>query len=131
MQLLETRQPHDTSLIRTLTEPIIYLNHSGDSHTRTTAYNQGLSRQNAVYLGVDGDGVSCDNQCQIKVILNALIATYPALDYPQYKDCLRQQGIMYLLVASMFDADFYITKIGMVPGAARLFCRWVAEELRK
>jgi hypothetical protein len=132
MKLLETRQPRGTTLIRTPTELIIQPHHSGDIHNYTTATatrNQGLSRQNAVYLEADGDSVSGDNQCQIKTILNALHAMYPALDYPQYEDCLRQQGIIYLLIASMFDADFYITKVGMAPGAARLFCHWVAEEL--
>ena len=132
MKPLETRQPRGTTLIHTPTELIIQPHYSGDNHTRTTAtapYNRGLSRQNAVYLEADGDSVSGNDQCQIKTILNALHATYPALNYPQYEDCLRQQGIVYLFVTSMFDVDFYITKVGMVPGAARLFCHWVAEEL--
>jgi hypothetical protein len=130
MKLIETRHPRGTALVRTPTELIIHPHHSGDTHIRTTAkasYNQGLSRQNAVYL----DSVSGDVPCQIETALNAVHTMYPALDYPQYEDSLRQQGIVYLLVASMFDADFYITKVGMVPGAARLFCHWVAEELGK
>jgi hypothetical protein len=132
MKLLEARQPRGAALIHTPTELIVQPHHSGDNHTRTAAttpYNQGLSRQNTVYLEADGGSVSGNNQCQIKAILNSLHASYPALDYPGYEDCLRQQGIVYLLVASMFDADFYIAKVGMLPGAARLFCHWVAEEL--
>ena len=128
MKLIEMRQPHGTALARTPTELIIHPHHSGDTHIRTTAkasHSQGLSRQNTVYL----DSVSGDVPCQIKTILNVLHTMYPELDYPQYENCLRQQGIVYLLVTSMFDAEFYITKVGMVPGAARLFCHWVAKEL--
>ena len=131
MKLLETCQPRGTTLICTLTEVIIQPYHFGDNHTCTTATtpHKGLFRQNAVYLEADGYSASGNDRCQIKMILNSLHAIYPALDYPQYEDRLRQQGIIYLLIALMFDTDFYITKVGMVPGAARLFCHWVAEEL--
>jgi len=38
---------------------------------------------------------------------------------------------MYLIIASMFEADFYVAEVGMVPGAAYLFCHWVEEELSR
>jgi hypothetical protein len=31
----------------------------------------------------------------------------------------------------MFKADFYIAEVGMIPGAAYLFCHWVEEELSR
>jgi hypothetical protein len=131
-KLLETRPPCGATLTRTLTE-LIYTHHE-DSHARTAAeapYTQGLSRQNAVYLEADRGFISSEDQHQIRTILSALHATYPALDYPQYEDRLRQQGIMYLIIASMFEADFYVAEVGMVPGAAYLFCHWVEEELSR
>lgn len=129
-KLLDTRPPHGATLTHTPTELVIHTHHE-DSHARTIVkapYTQRLSRQNAVYLEADGGSISSEDQHQIRTILSALHAMYPALDYPQYEDQLQQQGILYLIIASMFKANFYIAKVGMVPGAAYLFCHWVEED---
>lgn len=65
------------------------------------------------------------------MLLDDLHARYPALDFPRYEDRLRQEGIHYLLIASTFDANFYIINIGMVPAAAHIFCQRVAMVLKK
>jgi hypothetical protein len=53
----------------------------------------------------------------------------PILHWTTYST--KEQGIHHLFIASMFDANFYVASVGMVPGAAHLFCHWVVEELRK
>jgi hypothetical protein len=74
----------------------------------------------------DGEDAYCINQ-----LLGDLHARYPAFDFPQYEKQLRTQGVHYLVAASMFNVDFYISEVGMVEGAARLFYQWVAKEYRK
>ena len=150
IRLEQTRQPRSGSLIRASTELITPVIHAHDPfrvHNRPHACagptdldtpaavrdSRSICRHHAVDLGADKDTVDGEEQRPLGVLLklDALHATYPALDYLQYKGRLQEQGIHYLFVASMFDADFYITSVGMVPGAAHLFCHWVAEERRK
>lgn len=53
------------------------------------------------------------------------------MDYSQYENRLGEQGIHYLVITSMFDADFYVASVGMAPGTAHLFQHWVVEELSR
>jgi hypothetical protein len=150
IQLQRTRRPRGGSLIRTPTQlitpsteahdrvhihdPPPAFSNSTDISTISTskAYRScDVSYQNAACLIVENGTVNGDDQRHIKVVLDSLHARYPALDYLQYEDRLQEQGICYLIVASMFDPGFYISNVGMAPGAAHLFCRWVVEELRR
>jgi hypothetical protein len=71
-----------------------------------------------------------EREYPIKELLDALHARYPAFDYPKYEEPLRSLGVHYLITASMFDVTFYITRVGMVVGAAYMFCAWVEKEMR-
>jgi hypothetical protein len=133
IQLQKTRHPHGRLPSRMPTElitPVASVNING--FTAFKIHNShGISRQNAVYLGGDKSITDGEDQRNIRTVLDALHARYPALDYSQYENRLREQGIHYLVIASMFDADFYVASVGMAPGAAHLFQRWVVEELSR
>jgi len=87
--------------------------------------------QTAAYLVSNKSTVNGEDRRHIRAALDALHTRYPAMDYLQYEGRLQEQGIHYLVIVSMFDTDFYISSVGMVPGAARLFCHWIAEELSR
>jgi hypothetical protein len=68
-----------------------------------------------------------DPDNDIKKLLDTLHTQSLALDYPQYESQLRSLGISYLVIAEMFDVDFYVRRVSMVIGATHLFCAWIAK----
>lgn len=119
VQFQETREPHGRSLVRVPTQII--------ARSPSAFAPLSISRQNAA----DTDARVGEDRRDIKVLLDALHVRYPAFDYAQYEDRLREQGIHYIIAASMFDADFYASNVGMLPGAAQFFCHWVAGVARR
>jgi hypothetical protein len=91
----------------------------------------GITRQYALYFDSDGEFDNGEDQYDVKKLLDILHERYHALNFPQYEGQLRKHGIAYLVDASMVDMDFYVTRVGMVQGAASLFQEWVAKELRR
>lgn len=91
----------------------------------------GPLHQNAVNLTAEADTPNGEDRHDIKVLLDALHVRYPAFNYAQYEDQLREQDIHYIVVASRFDTNFYIDSVGMAPDAAQFFCHWVAGVLRR
>ncbi|KAH7910743.1 hypothetical protein BJ138DRAFT_68359 [Hygrophoropsis aurantiaca] len=86
-------------------------------------------RQYAMFL--ESDDPDDDSVLGLTDILRAIHAKYPDFSYHQYEDQLRQHGILYLSTAGIFDAEFFVAKIGMSEGAGHHFQKWVAGERRK
>lgn len=148
IQLLKTSQPRSRVLIRRPTElitPIVHRDNRLHIHEHSVAFANSADTdspapsnvlpdifcQDASHPKTHDHSANGKNFFHIEQILTTLHAQYPTLDYFQYEDRLQNQGISYLDVASTFDANFYITSIGMVPDAAYLFCHWVAKELKR
>ena len=137
-QLCETCRPRNAALSRTQTELILPTipDHTDPELTRAdisragTHKGLGILCHNALDLDSSGPSDNIDPGDDIKRLLDILHSRYPALEYPQYENRLRSLGICYLAVAAMFNADFYIGKVGMATGAAHLFCKWIAESQR-
>jgi hypothetical protein len=126
-ELSKVKTPRGTPLCRKSTELVI-----PNSHTLSHSNGQpshGISRQYAIYLEPHNNSGKHKGQDHIKMLLDNLHSRFPAFDFPQYEDQLQKQGIHYLIVASMFDANFYMADIGMVPGAAHLFKHSVEKAL--
>ena len=89
-----------------------------------------LSRQYMEYFtaNVEVEGEEEENEFDIMKILDQLHRKYLALNFPQYERSLHKFGITYLVTANMFNADFYIEKVGMPDGAAVLFNECVSKE---
>jgi hypothetical protein len=87
-----------------------------------------ISRHHAMYFESDEDG---EDGYSIRAVLAALHSRYPAFHYPAYEAVLLKHGIHYLITASLLDVAFYIERVGMVSGAAYMFCEWVAKEHRR
>ncbi|KIM75599.1 hypothetical protein PILCRDRAFT_13514 [Piloderma croceum F 1598] len=136
-QLQKFRGPRTASLCRTPTEPVIgpssvLVNSSAaNSLARSNMPHCGLGRQYAMYFEYSDKSSGEECECSIKKILDVLHARYPAFDYPKYAVPLQRLGIHYLITASMFDVMFYITRVGMVVGAAHMFCAWVDMEMQQ
>jgi hypothetical protein len=121
-ELLKVKPPRGISLRRKSTELVIPNSHLSHSNAQPSP-SRGISHQYAIYLKPHNDSGKHEHEDQhhIKMLLDNLHSRFPAFDFPQYEDRLQKQGIHYLIVASMFDANFYMADVGMVPGAARLF----------
>ena len=126
-ELFKVKTPRGTPLRRKSTELVIPNSHPL-SHSNAQP-GHGISRQYAIYLEPHNDSAKREGQHHIKMLLDNLHFRFPAFDFPQYEDRLQKQGIHYLIVASMFDANFYMADVGMVPGAARLFKHSVEKAL--
>jgi hypothetical protein len=86
-----------------------------------------ITRQNACILESDGN----EESYPINQFLHTLHARYPALNYLQYADQLRDQGVVHLINASRYGVSFYTATIGMDYGAAYLFSKCIAKEMGK
>jgi len=98
---------------------LIYTHHE-DSHARTAAeapYTQAFPAKMLFIWRLIG----ASSAVRISIKSGQSLAPYmphiQQLDYPQYEDRLRQQGIMYLDLHQCLKADFYVAEVGMVPGA--------------
>jgi hypothetical protein len=60
-------------------------------------------------------------QDDIGGILTSIGLRYPALNFLQYVDKLKERGIFYLPTAAHFNSRFYVDKVGMSEGAAYTF----------
>lgn len=72
-----------------------------------------------------------EDPLHISTILAALHTIYPALNYPQYEQRLRQQGICYAINAAAFEASFFISKVKMAEGAVAAFMAQVNKQITK
>lgn len=57
----------------------------------------------------------------IKDVLTNVHSRYPAMNFPQYTDKLKDCGILYLQTTAHFGIRFYEEKVGMPEGAAYTF----------
>ncbi|KAG1896323.1 uncharacterized protein F5891DRAFT_1193123 [Suillus fuscotomentosus] len=81
-----------------------------------------LKRTYALYMESDEES---DDDWQppqgIDNVLAIIDARYPAMEFPQYVDKLKDRGILYLVTAASFSIQFYEEKIRMPEGAAYMF----------
>jgi len=101
---------------------------NSDVPSVSNTHGQRLTRQFAMYLDPDEESDD-DNAVDIRQFLDTLAAKFSALDYHQYEDRLHSLGISYLITAAMFDAEFFVSRVGMPDGAARLFHWQVFKEM--
>jgi hypothetical protein len=125
IELRRTRKSRATPLSRTPTDPVI----STMTPLTSNVPGPGLARQFAFYL--ESDESDDGNKVDIKELLDTLAAKFTSLDFHQYEHRLRMLGISYLIIAAMFELEFFISKVGMSEGAARLFCYHVVKEMGK
>jgi hypothetical protein len=125
IELRRTRKSRTAPLSRTPTDPVI----STMTPLTSNALGPGLARQFALYL--ESDGSDDGDDVDIKELLDTLAAKFTSLDFHQYEHRLRRLGISYLIITAMFDLEFFISKVGMSEGAARLFCYYVVKEMGK
>jgi len=146
-ELRKTRKPRTTPLSRTPTDPAIPTMHiripgyaqspedpdvfvdstNPNAPSGSNELSQGHTRQFALSDKESDD----DNEVDIRQILDILAAKFSSLDFHQYEHQLRRLGISYLSIATMFDLEFFILKVGMSEGAARLFYCHVIKEMDK
>ncbi|KAG1888035.1 uncharacterized protein F5891DRAFT_1199323 [Suillus fuscotomentosus] len=91
-----------------------------------------LKRTYALYMESDEES---DDDWQppqgIHDVLAIIHARYPAMEFPQYMDKLKDHGILYLVAAAHFSIQFYEEKIGMSEGAAYIFHTSVCKAFMK
>ena len=135
---------HPTTISHVPTKPVLPIIHVHipeslrpltDSMTANipTAANvggPGLTHQFAMYLD-SKDEFDDEHQTDIRQLLETLHTKFPALNYLQYEASLFSLGIAYLTTATLFDADFFASKVRMTDGAAQLFHQQVFKEVKK
>lgn len=82
---------------------------------------QQLKRTFALYMESDEESDNEEPPQHIKDVLANVHSRYPALNFPQYADKLKDRGILYLPTAAHFGIRFYEEKVGMPEGAAYTF----------
>jgi hypothetical protein len=85
---------------------------------------QPLKRMYALYMESDEETDEDPDeplQNDINDILASIGLRYPALNFLQYVDKLKERGIFYLPTAAHFNSRFYVEKVGMSEGAAYTF----------
>jgi hypothetical protein len=92
---------------------------------------QPLKRTFALYMESDEE-TDCDEPPQnIDNIFTTIHSRYPAMDFPQYMNPLKERGILYLPTAAHFSSKFYVEKVGMTEGAAFTFHTHVCQAYMK
>ncbi|KAG2113244.1 hypothetical protein BD769DRAFT_1673774 [Suillus cothurnatus] len=89
----------------------------GESHMAP----QPLKRSFALYMDSDEESDNKELPQHIKDVLTNVHSHYPAMNFPQYADKLKDRGILYLQTAAHFSIKFYEEKVGMPEGAAYTF----------
>lgn len=97
------------------------------SQSRAAIVPQPLKRTIALCLESDDETDHGEEVPQdIDEVLTSIHIRYPAMNFPQYTNALKQRGILYLSTAAVhFDGSFYAEKVGMSDGAAHTFHAYV------
>ncbi|KAG2128408.1 hypothetical protein BD769DRAFT_1387453 [Suillus cothurnatus] len=80
-----------------------------------------LKRSFVLYMNSDEESDNEEPPQHIKDILTNVHSHYPAMNFPQYADKLKDHGILYLSTAAHFGIRFYEEKVGMLEGAVYTF----------
>ena len=81
-----------------------------------------LKRTYALYMESDEESDDDEPPQAIEDVLARIHFRYPAMNFLQYSDTLKEHGIFYLQTAAHFDSKFYQEKVGMPEGVAITFC---------
>jgi hypothetical protein len=84
-----------------------------------------------MYLETDDES---DDELQLPIcdVLDIIDGLFPLIGFHQYVGALCHQGIAYLAAAAVnFDCDFYVSDIGMLRGAATLFCEQAKSRVQR
>ncbi|KAG1828010.1 hypothetical protein EV424DRAFT_1537012 [Suillus variegatus] len=82
---------------------------------------QPLKRTFALYMESDEESDDDELPQGIEDVLRTVHSRYPAMNFPQYVDKLKDRGIFYLPTAAHFGIRFYEEKVGMSEGSAYTF----------
>ncbi|KAG2124729.1 hypothetical protein BD769DRAFT_1388671 [Suillus cothurnatus] len=82
---------------------------------------QPLKRSFVLYMNSDEESNNEEPPQHIKDVLTNVHSHYPAMNFPQYADKLKDRGILYLSTTAHFSIRFYEEKVGMPEGAAYTF----------
>ncbi|KAG1739710.1 hypothetical protein EDB19DRAFT_1908732 [Suillus lakei] len=80
-----------------------------------------LKRTFALYMESDEEPDDDEPPQCIEDVLRTVHSCYPAMNFPQYVDKLKDHGIFYLPTAAHFSVRFYEEKVGMSEGSAYTF----------
>ncbi|KAG0701537.1 hypothetical protein DFH29DRAFT_1000178 [Suillus ampliporus] len=83
--------------------------------------SQPLKRMFALYMESDEETDDEEPPQGINDVLTSIHSHYPAMNFPQYSEILKEHGIFYLPTATHFSGKFYMEKVGMSEGAAFTF----------
>jgi hypothetical protein len=82
---------------------------------------QPLKRTFAFYIKSDDETDDDEPPQEIDSTLTRIHSRYPAIDFPQHEDSLREHAILYLPTAAHFGSPFCVEKVGMSEGTAFTF----------
>ncbi|KAG1756199.1 uncharacterized protein EDB91DRAFT_1241298 [Suillus paluster] len=82
---------------------------------------QPLKRTFALYMDSDEESDNEELPQHIKNVLTNVHLRYPAMNFPQYADKLKDRGILYLPTPAHFGVRFYEETVGMPEGTAYTF----------
>ncbi|KAG0696869.1 hypothetical protein DFH29DRAFT_1004191 [Suillus ampliporus] len=83
--------------------------------------SQPLKRTFALYMESDEETDDEEPPQGIDDVLTSIHSRYPAMNFPQYSEMLKEHGIFYLPTTTHFSGKFYMEKVGMSEGAAFTF----------
>jgi TPR repeat protein len=108
--------------------PGIFARERGEGYTA-----QPLKRTFALYMESDeeSDNDNDEPPQHIEDILRTIHSHYPAMNFPQYVEKLKNHGIFYLPTAAHFSVRFYEEKVGMSEGSAYTFQSCVSKSHTK
>jgi hypothetical protein len=82
---------------------------------------QPLKRTFALYIESDEETDDDEPSQEIDSALTSIHSRYPAMDFPQYENSLREHGMMYLPTVEHFGSSCCVEKVGMSEGATITF----------
>ncbi|KAJ6614275.1 hypothetical protein B0H10DRAFT_1803816 [Mycena sp. CBHHK59/15] len=97
----------------------VHVGGSADSALCDVDTNIPTSRKHAHEESSDDD----NDALTIADVLQELHKKFPALDYPQYADALKEKGIIYATSVLDIDNLYYKDNVGMADGAIRQFVK--------
>jgi hypothetical protein len=108
----------------------VHVGGSAESTLRDVDTNIPTARKRAHEESSDDDSDEDDEALTIVDVLQELHKKFPALNYPQYAEALKEKGIIYATSALDFDKLYYKDSVGMADGAIGQFVKRVGKMVR-
>ena len=101
----------------------VHVGGSAEATLRDVDTNIPMARKRAHEESSDDDSDDDDDALTIADVLQELHKKFPALNYPQYTEALKEKGIIYATSALDFDNLYYKDSVGMADGAIGQFVK--------